>query len=136
MTRRPTFRFNPLWWITADTRSAEAYSALMFLVFGVGFLVHGSLFDRYAVYRSLGAIMPEQGWGCLFLAQWAMQSLAMCGNVWMLRYPSALLAFVLWSGLGCLFLIGAPTSLSPYPSLLLALFMAWVVWKGPTDGST
>lgn len=136
MDKQPFFRFNPFWWLNADTRAIEAYSAIVFLIFGVGFLAPGDLFAKYPVYRSLGVVMSEEKWGALFVAQWALQSLAMCGNVWALRYPSALLAFLLWIGIGVLFFIGAPTSLSPYPSLLLAVFMGWVVRKGPTDGRT
>lgn len=130
------FRFDPLWWLNADTRAVEAMSAMMFLTFGVGFLLPGDLFARYSAYGAMAAIMSETKWGCLFVAQWALQSLAMCGNVWMLRYPSAALGMMLWVFLAVLFFIAAPTGLAPYPSAWLALFMAWVLWKGPTDGAT
>ncbi len=111
-------------------------SALIALTYAVVLLWPGELFAQLAGYRVMAELMTEEAWGCVFLAQWAVQSLAMCGNVRLLRYPSALLAFLLWIFVGACFWLVAPQSVASYLFFWLALFMAWVLWKGPTDGGT
>lgn len=137
MPRRKAFRFNPLWWLDADTRAIEAFSAISALAFAVILLLPGNIFEAKSGYRVMAALLPdERGWAVIFLLQWMLQSLAMCGNVWVLRYPSAALGCLLWLFVGLCFWLVSAEALAPYIFWLIALFMAWVCLKGPTDGST
>ena len=131
---RRVFRFNPLWWIDADTRAVEAFSALVFLTFAVLLLWPGDTLPNFVAYRIMSSLLPETVWGGIFLGQWALQSLAMCGNVRLLRFPAALCGFLLWAFIAAAYLLSSTAGLGGYLFGWIAIFMAWVVWKGPTDG--
>lgn len=126
--------FDPFWWIDADTRAVEALSGLIALTFAIVLLWPGSLFAQLAGYRVMAALLPENAWGGILLFQWLIQSLAMCGNVRFLRFPSAICAFLLWILIGICFWLVQPQTLSSYLFFWMAIFMAWVILKGPTDG--
>lgn len=130
---RGFIRFDPFWWVNADTRAVEALAALVALTFAVVLLLPGDLFDLSG-YRVMRALMPEAVWGGILLLQWALQSMAMCGNVRFLRFPSALFALLLWTLIGSCFWMVNPAALASYVFFWIAIFMGWVILRGPTDG--
>jgi hypothetical protein len=130
---RPTF--TPFWWLQADTRMVEAFSAFCAFAFS-GVLFFGWVFSAEAVTRiALSVVMPGWAWSIWFLVVWACQSYAMCGNVFIARLPSALFAFITWFTVAGTFFFNNPFGFAPYIHGILAAFMAWIVIKGPTNGS-
>lgn len=134
MPQRRAFRFEPLWWLDADTRAVEAFSALLAWIYAAVLLWPGDLFGQLSSYSVMAAIMAEGKWGAMFVFQGLLQSAAMCGNVRLLRYPSAIIAFFLWFFIGACFWFANPQVVAAYFFFLIAAFMGWVISKGPPDG--
>jgi hypothetical protein len=129
-------RFTPLWWIEADTRMIEAFSALASLVFSASLFSMWWFDQQLGAYRIMRELLPLWGWGIVFASVWLVQSYAMCGNVYVARLPASWLAFLSWGVVAFFFLWANPLSLAPYLIGLLASFMLWIIVKGPTDGKS
>lgn len=131
---KPLISFDPLWWTNADTRMIEAFSALVFLTFGLILFWPGDTLTGFGAYRVMREVAREDVWTGIFLFQWLLQSVAMCGKVRLLRFPAALGAFAIWLFVGTCYVASSPGGLGGYVFLWLAAFMLLVMWKGPTDG--
>ena len=125
------FRLRPLWWWSADTRGAEVLSAVVAWSWGILLLLPARTFDMSPSYGIMAALLPELWWGTIALTVGGLQSLAMCGNVDTPRYPSAILALILWSGASALFLVANPWTHAWLIYAILATSQAWVIIKGP-----
>lgn len=123
-----------LWWKYADTRLLEVFSALYALYWGVVLAMYPFWGLSSPPALSLEALAPHFQWSLLFLFVWIIQSSAMCGNIWLLRYPAALLSMSIWLFVAITYMINSPLSPQIGSHLLLGLGMMWVVVRGPTDG--
>lgn len=124
------YKLEPFWWWDADTRAVEAFSAVMAMVWGFVLLLTADM-SASPGYRIMHALMPTWGWGLFFVFVWLIQSAAMCGNVRLLRFPSALLAFIVWTAVAIAISVANPSGLG-YTYFVMAAAQAWVLWKGPT----
>lgn len=127
------FRLRPFWWWSADTRGAEVLSAVTAWSWGILLLLPARTFDLSPSYEIMAALLPEPCWGGIALAVGALQSLAMCGNVRLLRYPAALLSMILWTTAAAMFLVANPGTHAPVVYGILAAFQAWVIIRGPQE---
>lgn len=124
-------RFRPLWWWDADTRGAEVLSALIAWTWGLWLLLPWNTFESVASYAFMSTLLPERTWGVLFLVVGGLQSLAMCGNVHLFRYPAAVFSMVLWVSVSLMFFASNPGAYGPILYGLLAASQWWVILRGP-----
>lgn len=124
-------KFRPLWWWSADTRGAEVLSALVAWTWGLWLLLPWDTFSSVSSYSFMSSLLKETTWGALFLFVGGLQSLAMCGNVQLFRYPAAVFALVLWVSAGLMFFAANPYAHAPVLYGLLAASQGWVILRGP-----
>lgn len=126
-------RFRPFWWWHADTRGAEVISAVIAWSWGTWLLLPWDTFASASGYRFMSSLLPERTWGILFTIVGLLQSLAMCGNVHVFRYPAAVFSMVLWVAVSVMFYAANPIAHAPVLYGILAASQWWVILRGPQD---
>lgn len=127
------FQLRPFWWWHADTRGAEVLSAIIAWATGALLLYPAMTFEKSPSYGVMASFASEVTWGAGYVAVGLLQSAAMCGNVHLLRYPSALLATIAWCATAALVAAANPWTNEPLVYAALAASQAWVCIKGPQD---
>lgn len=124
--------FWPFSWMKADTRIAEVISALIALSWAVILLLPGDTMHSAPGLKIMAEFGNDYVWAAIFGLVWGVQSLAMCGNIGLFRYPGALLSLMLWTFLASTILFSNPLSPGWLSYSVLALSMAWTLISGPT----
>ena len=133
MIWRIPLKFRPLWWLNADTQIAEVMSALVALSWAGVLLWPGDTMAAAPALRVMARMGGDLFWLPVFVLVWLVQSLAMCGNVRIFRYPGALLSLALWTFVGTTTFFSNPLSPGWAVYAILALAMLWTLISGPTD---
>lgn len=123
----------PLWWWKSQTQIAEVMSALTALGWALLLLWPGETMDAAPALRVMRLFGGDNLWIGIFALVWIVQSLAMCGNVKLFRYPSALLSLLLWTFVAATSFLSNPLSPAWIVYGVLALAMAWTLISGPTN---
>lgn len=127
------FEFTPLWWWNADSRAAEAFSAMLAWYWGVLLLLPVDTFSLSRSYRAMAEIAPEWAWGLMYCFVGLVQSAALCGGVRFFRGPGAALAFLFWTAAAAMFFFSNPFTHAVGIYSMLALMNAWVITRGPVN---
>jgi len=86
-------------------------------------------------YKVMVAVLPSQyAWAAIFGVAALLQSLAMCGGFWLLRYPGAAVAMGVWVFMAVMASLTVPYGSSGGVYFVHALVMAWVLIRGPVHG--
>lgn len=126
----------PLWWWNADSRIIEAFSGMLAWYWGILLLLPFDTFGAGRSYIVMQQIATEEAWGVFYCIIGLIQSIAMCGNVYYLRFPASLLAVIGWSAASMMVGLANPVGHGLAIYGLLALANGWVIIRGPTrDGN-
>jgi len=123
--------FRPFWWWGSDTRIGEVISSLCLWSWSAT-LLHPDVMFSSAFFRHFAAIADETTIGLTLGGIAALQSIAMCGNVYFFRLPSALLAAMAYMFLFAILFETLPMSPGVYIHLVLALVNIYTVIQGPS----
>lgn len=113
----------------------ELYLALQSVMLGVWLIAPWSAFRSIPrVYDTLGALMPEIGWGVLFLFHGASYMLALDRNSMAWRQRLAIVHVFLWSVVCMAFLTTAPLSTAVPMYLVPVLGGLWAYHAHTLNG--
>lgn len=129
----PALNFRPLWWWKCDTEPMEVFSGMYACITAFIFFLPFASFTETNGYRYHLALAPEWVWAFAFAMLGLLQSLAMCGNVVVFRYPALILGIVLW-GVDAILILGvSPTTPGPWAFVLLAAGNLWALLRHGDD---
>lgn len=127
-------KFKPWRWAKADTRAAEAISALSAVAWGVIMALPGDTMAS-PVWRIMRLIGDDHFWAVIFGIAGVLQALAIFSDAALFRKAGVLLTLMLW------FMVSFTSMLSNYLAPgwmvygILGLAMLWTLLSGPTfDG--
>jgi len=133
--KTPWFTFRPFWWWDADSRIIEAFSAVLAFYWCFILILPEDTFGKSPSYQIMAYLGEEWQWALFYSIVWVVQSLALCGGVWLFRYPGAYLAMIGWAVATAMFALSNPLTHAPGIYGLLTLANLWVIIRGPTkDG--
>jgi len=125
----------PFWWWHSDTRIAEVTSAFILWYWFFLLALYGQETLLLPPYRIMWAVLPNYYiWAAIFGIAALLQSLAMCGGYWLLRYPAAAVSMGIWVFMSVMTLLTIPVGASGGIYFVHALVMAWVLIRGPVNG--
>lgn len=129
--------FRPFWWWRASTLALEVFSAWLAWSWAILLIVMLKRGDAHfnLFIGEIGALLPLKVWVIIFLTTGIAQSVAMCGNIFGLRYPSLTVSFLVWSFIAFLSVFTNGADITNVPYVLLALLNAWAMLRGPSDRS-
>lgn len=128
----------PFWWWRASTLALEVFSAwlawcwtvLLFIMLGNDDDAH-----LHAFFGEMETMFPLEVWLTLFAGAGTIQTVAMCGNVFGLRYPALMVSLLLWSFVASLAVFTNGVDITNVPYALLTVLNAWAMLRGPSDKS-
>lgn len=121
----------PFWWWGADTRIGEVVSALGLWVWSITLLHPNDMFSQ-AWFKYFAAIMSDTSLGIVLGLAAILQSIAMCGNVYLFRLPSALCSMIAYMFMSAVLFQTSYYSPGTYIYALLAMVNMYAIIQGPT----
>lgn len=121
----------PFWWWGADTRIGEVVSALGLWAWTITLLHPNEMFAQ-TWFRHFAAIISESSLGLILGSVAILQSIAMCGNVYLFRLPSALFAMIAYMFMSAVLFQTSQYTPGTYIYALLAMVNMYAIVQGPT----
>jgi len=127
----------PFWWWRASTIALEVFSAWLAWTWAILLMIMLKRGDAHfhSFIGEMGLLLPLPFWAAIFLVTGLVQSVAMCGNFFGLRYPALTAGLFIWSFVAFLSVFTNGADITNMPYVLMALLNAWAMLRGPSDKS-
>lgn len=111
-------------WVESPADWMEAFSAILFWIYGVLLLLPPATFQMTPSYRVMAFIAPEEIWGGAFIVVALLHSLSLCIGFRRLRVPACMLGAFVWIFVGVTFALSQNLiGFAPWMGMTLGVFV-------------